>query len=487
MRPGLLLVALIGLSPSFAHAQARTPTPASLIDRALQAMGGETAVRGLRNKAVDFNSASFALGQEETPLSPPRATLSYGRIVTDYAGQRQLITQELRLVSGAVNRQRRVVTATMGLTDNNGTLNMDQPGAVAAVQRGMTLQPERVLLSAKDNSGSLTALRPAGFRGEQLDGVRYAVGADTMNLWFDRPTGRLVVSETLTDDGVLGDRRTLTWYTRWQDAGGVWLPRQVDTEVNGRILSHNVAGAIAINQSLDETGFAIPDSMAARAPRGPATPPAITVNLVQLAPSVWRAEGGSHHSLVIEQGQSLLVVEGPQTAARTKAVLDTLRSRMSGRSVAAVVATHHHHDHSGGLREYLAQGIPVIAHARNVSFVQSVGAARKTVAPDALSQGRRPPAVRSVTDTLVLGSGEGQVVLYPIESAHVEGILAAWVPSAGIVFTSDILSPVANQPLARPGSLELVAFARLNGINPRQYVGGHGVVVEWSAVEAAAR
>ena len=202
---------------------------------------------------------------------------------------------------------------------------------------------------------------------------------------------------------------------------------------------------------------------------------------------MWRAEGGSHHSLVIEQGQNLLVVEGPQTAARTKAVLDTLRSRMSGRSISAVVATHHHHDHSGGLREYMAQGIPVIAHVRNVSFVQGVAAARKTVAPDGLSQGRRPPAVRAVSDTLVVGSGEGQVVLYPIESAHVEGILAAWVPSAGIVFTSDILSPTANQPLPRPGSLELVAFARLNGLNPRQFVGGHGVVVEWSAVEAAAR
>jgi hypothetical protein len=92
-----------------------------------------------------------------------------------------------------------------------------------------------------------------------------------------------------------------------------------------------------------------------------------------------------------------------------------------------------------------------------------------------------------VSDTLVLGSGPGQVVLYPIESAHVEGILAAWVPSAGIVFTSDILSPVANQPLAKPGSVELVTFARQNGLNPRQYVGGHGVVVEWSAVETAAR
>ncbi|HEX9893627.1 MAG TPA: hypothetical protein VGA78_06865, partial [Gemmatimonadales bacterium] len=140
-----------------------------------------------------------------------------------------------------------------------------------------------------------------------------------------------------------------------------------------------------------------------------------------------------------------------------------------------------------GLREYMAQGIPVIAHARNVSFVQGIAAARKTVAPDGLSRGGRAPQVRSVRDTLVVGSGESQVVLYPIATAHVEGILAAWVPSARILFTSDVLSPVANQPIAKPGSVELVTFARLNGLAPSRFVGGHGVVVEWSAVEAAAR
>ena len=67
-------------------------------------MGGEPAVRGLRNKTVDFYSTNFQLGQEETPLSPPRATINYGRIVTDYAGTRQLTTQEVRVLTGAVNR-----------------------------------------------------------------------------------------------------------------------------------------------------------------------------------------------------------------------------------------------------------------------------------------------------------------------------------------------------------------------------------------------
>jgi glyoxylase-like metal-dependent hydrolase (beta-lactamase superfamily II) len=462
-------------------------SPRDVVARAVQAMGGEAAVRGLRNKTVDFYSSNFQLGQEETPLSPPRATVSYGRIVTDYAGTRQLTTQEARVLTGAVNRQRRIVAGGIGITELNGATTVDAPGAVNAAVRGMALQPERILLSALDNPAGLSALVAKSFRGETMTGVRYAVAPDTMNLWFDRPTGMLVVSEQVTDDPVLGDRRTLTWYTRWQDATGVQLPRQVDTEVNGRILSHNVVGSLSINQSLDESQFGIPDSLASRAQRGPAPAPVMTVTLAELAPRVWRAEGGTHHSLIIDQGATLLVVEGPLGSARTNAVLDTLKSRFPDKRVSAVVATHHHWDHSGGLRAYMARGIPVVAHPRNLAFVHAVGSARKTVARDAISRGRPAPAPRSSGDSLSIGTGESRVVLLPIASDHVEGILAAWVPSAGIVFTSDILSPQPNQALPAAGSRELVAFAKGRGINPSKYVGGHGVIVDWSAVEAASR
>jgi hypothetical protein len=37
------------------------------------------------------------------------------------------------------------------------------------------------------------------------------------------------------------------------------------------------------------------------------------------------------------------------------------------------------------------------------------------------------------------------------------------------------------------GSAELVAFARAAGIAPARYAGGHGVVIDWAVLEAAAR
>jgi len=485
-KPHARMALLVVLTSNAAVLSAQAPAPQALIERAAKAMGAG-ALDSLRSKTVEFNSVAFGVGQEETYLSPARATISFGRIVTDYAGTRQLTTQESRAVNGTVSRQRRVTLPTMSMLENNGALTMDGAGVSAGLERALSLQLERILLSAVNHGNSATLLPSRMLRGETVSGIRMPLGPDTVNLWFDPTTGLPLAGETVTDDGVLGDRRTLTWYTRWQDAGGLKLPRQIDVEVNGRLQVHTVLTSAAINQPLDQALFVIPDSMVARAPQPPTATPVIGVTLVNLAPGVWRAEGGTHFSLVVEQGAGLLVVEAPLSSARSNAVLDTLRARFPGKPVTGVVLTHHHWDHSGGIRGYMARGVRVIAHHRNAGFVRSIAAARKTVAPDRLSRGAPAPAVVSVRDSLVLGTGAGRVVVYPLASVHAEGLLAAWVPSAGVVFTSDVVSPAANVAPPRLGSAELVGFARALGLAPTKYAGGHGVVIDWSALESAAR
>jgi hypothetical protein len=210
-----------------------------------------------------------------------------------------------------------------------------------------------------------------------MNGVRYAIGADTMNLWFDVPTGLLAVSEILTEDGVLGDRRTLTWYTRWQDAGGVQLPRQVDTEVNGRILSHNIVAAH--NQQVSTSQFAFPIRWRAGPTRAPPPSPSPWPSWHP----VWRAEEGTHHSLVLERGRP---AGGRGAARRGQRGARYAAPPFPGKRVTAVVATHHHWDHSAGSAPMA--GIPV-ADPRN-RVRAGVGAAGNG-APDAIARGAAAP------------------------------------------------------------------------------------------------
>lgn len=482
------LAALLLAPPVPAHAQtpAAAPTPRDRIARALTAMGGEQAVRGITGVTTEFYGANFALGQEETPDSPTRANVVGGRTISDYAHGRRVTSIEARNTAGAVNRLRRITEGGIGMLETNGRFAPDGPGAVAGVETSMRREPERLLVTALDNPGALSPLPPKRWRGEPHDGVRYLSGPDTLDLYFDRRTGLLTVTETTADDGILGDRRTVTWLTRWQESGGVHLPRGYDVYVNDRLQTNSVITAITVNAGLADSLFTIPDSIAQRAQKASPTPPPPVVTLVELAPSVWRAEGGSHHSLVVEQPDRLVVIEAPQNSRRMQAVLDTLRARFPAKPVGLIVNTHHHWDHAGGLRAGLAAGIPVVTHAQNAAFVRGIGATPKTVTPDALSRKQRQaPAVRTVDDSLVIGAGDSRVVVYRLPTAHVQGMLAAYVPSAKILFNSDVLTPGAT--LAPAGSKEIATFIQARGLVVDRVAGGHGGIASRGDVEKAAQ
>ena len=482
-----LVVAAFMITPSTIVGAQGSPSSRSVVLRAVEAMGGEQPLRALRTITMDAASASFGIGQEETPETPPRLTATQVvRTMRDIAGNRVASSTETRPAGTAGgNRTRAVMTAALGMNETNGVQVPATANALAQFGRILSWPPERLLLWALDNPTGLRPLPPKEWRQSAMNGVRLVSGQDSLSLYFDRTNGYLTIIEVVTDDPILGDRSTAQLLTRWTPAGALKYPRQIDVLVNGRVQSAATVTAVSLDAPLADSLFAIPDSIAARARAAqPAAPPALSVQLNQLAPGVWRAEGGTHHSLVVEQADHLLVVEAPQSTARSRAVLDTLRSRFANKPVRQAVMTHHHWDHSGGIREYLAAGIAVVAHERNIPFVRQIAAARKTVAPDELSRRPRAPIVTAVRDSLVIGGGEGRVVLYRMSTSHAEGLLAAYVPAHRILFTSDVLSPAPM--LAQLGSAEVVAFARLRGISVDRFAGGHGGVAAWADIERAA-
>src|SRR3989304_3181229 len=170
MRYPVLALLLTAAAASGAGGQG--PSPQALVRRAVSAMGGEQALRDLSTVSLEFNSASFGLGQEETPLSPARGPIGWGRIVTDWRGNRRAVIQEVRQITGAVVRQRQVLTGEIGMTDVNGALSPMGPGAVAAALQGMRLQPDRMLLRALDDPSSLIRVPARGWRGGKRAGGR---------------------------------------------------------------------------------------------------------------------------------------------------------------------------------------------------------------------------------------------------------------------------------------------------------------------------
>ena len=217
-------------------------------------------------------------------------------------------------------------------------------------------------------------------------------GLDTLDVYFDRRSGTPRADGSDHRRSNFGDRRTTIAVTRWQESDGVRYARQFDIEVNGRLQTNTVFTALTVNGPVADSLFVIPDTIKAKAQPANPTPPPITVTLVELAPNVWRAEGGStpladyRSGYTARRGRGAAQLAAHGGAARYAAVA------LPGKPVGTVINTHHHWDHASGLRAALAANLPIVTHARNVSFVRSIGTARKTVRPDALSRSRSPVA-----------------------------------------------------------------------------------------------
>jgi glyoxylase-like metal-dependent hydrolase (beta-lactamase superfamily II) len=461
------------------------PAPRQIVARALTAIGGEAAARGLRTLSVDVGAMALALGQEFSPEGIAPFSARFGTLDSDWETNRSSSTMEVR--GTAIFKVRQALWPTGGIGEFNGTYQPAPEQQVAIAQRALRQAPHRLLLTALEASTRLTALPERTRDGRRLAGVRVESARDTVALWFDLVTQRLAGVETRADDAVLGDRETYLSIEQWGPASGtpMLIPIETRTYANGQLVAASVTSAARANSPLDSAPFFVPDSLAARVAAAGAAP-AGAVTLEALAPGVLLLAGGTHNSLALVQRDSTVLIELPLGTPRVRAVLDTLAARYPHAPVRLAVVSHHHWDHAGGVRAAFAAGLPVLTHERNVAFLRRVAAASRTIAPDGVERAAGRHVVRGMRDSVTIGGGDQRVVLYEVPNTHAAGLVAAWVPAARVLFIAD-LGPRAVPALHR----ELARFIEARGLAVDRIAGAHGPVMPYADFErsllAAAR
>ena len=63
--------------------------------------------------------------------------------------------------------------------------------------------------------------------------------------------------------------------------------------------------------------------------------------------------------------------------------------------------THHHMDHTGGMRAFVAEGATVFVPAQDKAYFEQVAKAPHTLEPDAQQKAMKPVNVQGVADTIV--------------------------------------------------------------------------------------
>jgi glyoxylase-like metal-dependent hydrolase (beta-lactamase superfamily II) len=412
----------------------------NLINDAARALGGAERLRSVNTIVIEGEGNQYNLGQDLTP---------------EASGQTFVFTQYKRTIDVAGNRARTELTRVPKFTfwqglapqrqvqgiDNAVGYNVAANGsanrvaqAAADDRRAETLRhPIVAVRAALDPAARVTNLRTEG-----NESVVDVVTSDSraLTLAVDAATKLPTRVTTAASHVNLGDVLISTTFADYRTVGGLQLPTRLMTKTDNVTTVEVRVTAQAVDT--DAGDLAAPPAAASAAPP---TPQAPVVSVEEVSPGFWLLAGGSHHSALIEFSDRLVLIDAPQNDARTLAVIAKARELRPGKPLTHVVNSHHHFDHSGGIRAAVAEGLTVITHQGNAAFIDEVVKRPHSRVPDALSKKPKPLTLETVSDEKVITDGSRTVQLLSAPSEHSQTMLMAYLPKERALVVIDLYEP----------------------------------------------
>lgn len=278
---------------------------------------------------------------------------------------------------------------------------------------------------------------------------------------------------------VSGDTPVSTLYSGWRDWGGVRFPARIVQAMGGhQVLDLTVSEVQANAPAVIE----VPALVTAFAER---------VDAQKVADGVWYLAGGSHHSVLVEFADHLMLVESPLHDGRAQAVLAEVARLVPNKPLRYVVNSHHHFDHAGGLRAAAATGATLVVSEPARAWYERAFAVGNSVRPDALQRSGRRASFIGVDGRRSFGDATRTAHIHLIEgSPHAQGFMLVWLPRERLLIEADAYTPAApnTPPPARPNALHvnLVDNIQRLGLDVDRILPLHGRVVPYAELRTAA-
>jgi len=487
-----------------------------LVNRAVDAMGGTERLAGIKTIVFKGNAKYWEPEQSDVPGGDMRFANE-----SSFEGFIDVAARSTRIdwVRNFAYPAPRTFTFSEIVTPEGGyVLGVDSNGRNA---QNLKMSPPAHSMSGYRLATTVREFRRGGSAALMLAMQRNpdrvepaadiagqpAVSFDGFLVAFDPASGLPARVRTLDYDNIWGDVTYDLVFSNWRDIGGIRIPMSRKAELNGRPVIDANFTELQFNQPVDAARLQVP----AEIREGAAKPATRNVpyqwvmrrqfigvymdsdnvsydargsqglRLQEIAPGVHQVQGGTHHSLVVEMSDHLIVLDAPVTDAQSVWLVGQTRARFPGKPIRWLALTHHHMDHAGGVRGIVAEGATLVVGRGAGEHFRRVLAAPTMRNPDVAPRSYHMTPILEVPESHVMSDSSGrQVIVYVMDNPHAKGMLMGWVPHARLGFVTDVWTPGPPLPAKpNPGLASVVNTVKRAGLQPERFAGGHGSTADY--------
>ena len=421
----------------------------SVIQGAADAIGDEAGIKAVNTLIIEGTGENFNLGQNLSPEAPlPKLTVNASKRSIDYANRRWRLEQA-RTPTYVTPNTAPNQPQVLGI---DGDVAYNVPATGPATRAAEQVTKDRQIEFFHHPIG---ALRAALAEGAQVtnprkegneDAVDVALGNDKFTLYVDTTTKLPSKVVSMTYNANLGDVALTTEFGDYVESGGMKLPGKIVSKTDKYTLADIRVSNTIVN------GEAGNLEAPAEAKDLPVPAPTASVTVEEAGKGLWYLTGGTHHSILVEFADHLALVEAPLNEARTQAVIAKAKELKPDKPLRYLINTHHHFDHSGGVRAAVAEGLTIVTHEANKPLYEEIVGRKHSIVEDALAKSPKPLQVEGVKDKHVLKDATRTVEIYHIAgNPHADTLLMVYFPAERILVQADMFTPPAANAPPPPG------------------------------------
>jgi glyoxylase-like metal-dependent hydrolase (beta-lactamase superfamily II) len=425
------------------------------------------------------NGQAFWVGQNINPVAPwPRYLVKSLTRVYDFtagAMRDEMVRMAAETTTVGPEEQRISLVSGDYAWDVAGKDTRARSHEANALAHEIVISPHGILRAAFANNANVTTKT---IEGRQMTVISFTVQGKHKVVAYANDQNAIEKVESSYGHPVAGDMKVVTHYGPYRDFAGVKFPTKIIQYQDGLPSLNLTVTAVRANPPVN---IEVPSNVRSQP---------VTVKSEKVADGVWFIGGGSHNSALIEMKDYLVVIEGPLGDLQSAAVMGEVKKLLANKPIKYLVNTHHHFDHSGGIRAFAAEGVTIVTHELSRPYYEKALANTWNLSPDRLAKSKKKPVFQTMGDNMVLTDGTRSVELYQIiRDPHHDGIIMAYLRKERLLIQADAFSPRAlgAEPpkVPNPRSVNLEANVRRLNLDVDRILPIHGIVVPYSELIAA--